>query len=190
MISGCTVSFEASVYELESLKRTIYKYREVSLPFPLDIVRFKVSNPRLGRFSSFPLMMTVANSWLIAGAFSTILLPYGHCHAAKRGVPHQYCNGNVTTGYNVAAVAQQARMLASHSWEYGTAAEAFLELYNPELSVFSDDPFPGNKIPVTDWQCVNALAYVQPFILTENQTLIDGDGKLTSILQLLSLHNY
>jgi hypothetical protein len=86
-------------------------------------------------------------------------------------------------GYNVSLVADQARSLASHSWEYGTAAEAFLELYNPTLSIFGPDPFPGGKVPRVDWRQVNALSYVKPFILTNNETLIDGDGKF--ILDIL-----
>lgn len=120
-------------------------------------------------------------SWLTRGALFSVLLTFGLCYAAEtREEQPKYCRGNASAGYNVTAVARQARLLSSHSWEYGTAAEALLELYNPELSVFGENPFPGNRIPVTDWQCVNALAYVQPFILTENQTLIDGDGKLTT----------
>ena len=80
-------------------------------------------------------------------------------------------------GYNITNVAKEARNLASHSWEYGTAAEAFLELYNPELSVFGTNPFPGNDIPSVNWANVDALAYVKPIILTNNQTLVNGDGK-------------
>ncbi|KAK3314552.1 hypothetical protein B0H66DRAFT_576774 [Apodospora peruviana] len=38
--------------------------------------------------------------------------------------------------------------LASESWEWGTAAEALLELYNPELSVFGSNPFPGGNVLV------------------------------------------
>jgi len=86
-------------------------------------------------------------------------------------------NCAVNVGYNVSLVASQARALASHSWEYGTAAEAFLELYNPGLSVFGADPFPGGEVPKVDWADIDALVYVKPFILLSNQTLIDGDGE-------------
>ena len=88
-------------------------------------------------------------------------------------------------GYNVDLVAGHARTLASHSWEYGTAAEALLELYNSSLSVFSSDPFPGGKIPNVNWMNVNALSYVQPFISTNSQTLIDGDGQFILEITLL-----
>lgn len=46
------------------------------------------------------------------------------------------------TGFDIKKVAQQAQSLPSHSWEFGTSAEALLELYNPELSVFGASPFP------------------------------------------------
>ncbi|TAQ85422.1 hypothetical protein B7494_g6243 [Chlorociboria aeruginascens] len=90
--------------------------------------------------------------------------------ATSRGA----CSPN--PGYDVNGVAQLARLLASHSWEYGAAAEAFLELSNSSLSVFGEDPFPGGDVPVVDWEQVDALAYVEPFIRTDSQTLIDGDG--------------
>ncbi|KAI9740607.1 MAG: hypothetical protein M1834_005188 [Cirrosporium novae-zelandiae] len=83
---------------------------------------------------------------------------------------------NVSVGYDVNKVAARAKELASHSWEYGTAAEAFLELYNPELSVFGDDPFPMNDIPQPEVTSIPSLVYAKPVIRTDNQTLIDGDG--------------
>ena len=42
---------------------------------------------------------------------------------------------SVNAGYDPNAAVQQATRLSTHSWEYGTLAEAMLELYNPELSV-------------------------------------------------------
>ena len=54
------------------------------------------------------------------------------------------------------AVAEKAQSLPSHSWEFGTSAEALLELYNPELSVFSTSPFPVASISPSQ---VRALAY-------------------------------
>jgi hypothetical protein len=104
-----------------------------------------------------------------------VALPAGS-QLVPRGFNHEE-NCAVDVGYNVGLVASQARALASHSWEYGTAAEAFLELYNHGLSVFGADPFPGGEVPKVDWADVDALAYVKPFILLSNQTLIDGDGK-------------
>jgi hypothetical protein len=79
-------------------------------------------------------------------------------------------------GYDIPLVEDQARRLSTHSWEYGTAAEALLEFHSPDLSVFGDDPFPRGRIPCVNWTDVPALAYVQPFIRTSDDTLIDGDG--------------
>ncbi|KAJ7248982.1 hypothetical protein C8J57DRAFT_1475386 [Mycena rebaudengoi] len=37
-------------------------------------------------------------------------------------------------GFNISAVADVAKALPKHSWEYGTAVEALLEIYSPHLS--------------------------------------------------------
>lgn len=87
------------------------------------------------------------------------------------------CPNNVSIGYDVYKVADQARALSSHSWEFGTAAEAFLELYNPEYSVFGDLPFPANGLPTPD-PSIYSLKYAKPHISTNSTTFIDGDGKL------------
>ena len=42
---------------------------------------------------------------------------------------------SLDAGFDPRIVANQAIKLSNHSWEYGTAAEALLELYNPDLSV-------------------------------------------------------
>ncbi|KAF9555627.1 hypothetical protein CPC08DRAFT_642627 [Agrocybe pediades] len=59
-------------------------------------------------------------------------------------------------GFDIQKVAEKAQSLPSHAWEWGTAAEALLELYNPELSVFSARPFP---VPVVNYTEVLALNY-------------------------------
>ncbi|KAF8211102.1 hypothetical protein K438DRAFT_1554100, partial [Mycena galopus ATCC 62051] len=76
-------------------------------------------------------------------------------------------------GFDIAQVAALAESLPSHSWEFGTAAEALLELYNPELSVFGNSPFP---VANTDPSSVKALAYAAEKITTGGQTLSNGDG--------------
>ncbi|KAG5651508.1 hypothetical protein H0H81_008373 [Sphagnurus paluster] len=51
-------------------------------------------------------------------------------------------------GFDIQKVASLAESRPSHSWEYGTTAQALLELYNPSLSVFGETPFPvlkGNR---------------------------------------------
>ena len=84
----------------------------------------------------------------------------------------------VHVGYDIGKVEAKARALAAHSWEYGTLAEALLELYNPELSVFGSNPFPKDKIPKVKAKKVKALSYAKRHILTHNQTLCDGNGQL------------
>ena len=83
---------------------------------------------------------------------------------------------SVEIGYDVYKVADQASLLSTHSWEYGTAAEAFLELYNPEYSVFADSPFPGNTLPTPN-SSIYSLKYAKPYISLNETTFIDGDGK-------------
>jgi hypothetical protein len=82
--------------------------------------------------------------------------------------------------YNVEAVLHQALALPSHSWEYGTAAEALLEFDSPTLSVFGLDPFPNGQIPKVNWKEVRALSYVKQFITVDGKTLFKGDGRLSS----------
>ncbi|KIM42480.1 hypothetical protein M413DRAFT_18686 [Hebeloma cylindrosporum] len=78
-------------------------------------------------------------------------------------------------GFDVGAVLALAKSLPSHSWEYGTAAEALLELFDPELSVYGSKPFP---IPTISPQDSPALAYAQQKIVigTPPNGLSSGDG--------------
>jgi hypothetical protein len=87
--------------------------------------------------------------------------------------PTYNATGAVNAGYDVGKIEAQAKTLASHSWEYGTAAEAIVELEYPEISVFGSDPFPNGRIPLPD---PAAVAYPKQHIQTNSQTLIDGDG--------------
>ncbi|RFU23939.1 hypothetical protein B7463_g12397, partial [Scytalidium lignicola] len=60
--------------------------------------------------------------------------------------------------------------LAKSSWEFGTAAEALLELHNPSLSVFGDTPF---LCPSTT---IEALTYASKYIHLDHEALVPGDG--------------
>lgn len=75
------------------------------------------------------------------------------------------------------SVITQGQNLASHSWEYGTFAEALLEWYNPTSSVFGSNAFPDGKIPVLQVADTRSLSYAKPQISTSGDTLVDGDGK-------------
>jgi len=78
-------------------------------------------------------------------------------------------------GFDIEAVAVLAKALPSHSWEFGTATEALLELYNSSYSVFGTAPFP---VPVLNPDDVPALAYAAENIVlgTGADGLSDGDG--------------
>ncbi|EGY13387.1 uncharacterized protein VDAG_00069 [Verticillium dahliae VdLs.17] len=78
---------------------------------------------------------------------------------------------DVNAGFNAYMAAQVMVDRASHSWEWGTAAEALLELYNPELSVFGPEPFPGGKIPNAD-PSTFALRYARRHINRNSQILV------------------
>jgi hypothetical protein len=78
-------------------------------------------------------------------------------------------------GFDIEAVAAIAKALPSHSWEFGTAAEALLELYNPEISVFGNSTFP---VPTLDVSNVQSLTYAKSKISFGwgANSLVNGDG--------------
>ncbi|EDR06770.1 uncharacterized protein LACBIDRAFT_299633 [Laccaria bicolor S238N-H82] len=59
-------------------------------------------------------------------------------------------------GFSIKNVLSLAQSLPRYSWEYGTSAEAQLELFTPQFSVFGATPFP---IPVLPAARVIALNY-------------------------------
>ncbi|KAJ6437243.1 FAD-binding, type 2 [Purpureocillium lavendulum] len=81
---------------------------------------------------------------------------------------------DVNAGFNAYEAAQVMVEKASHSWEWGTAAEALLELYNPDLSVFGPNPFPGGNVPKADPGTL-ALSYARQFI-NRNSDVLVGDS--------------
>ncbi|KAF9258006.1 Six-hairpin glycosidase [Marasmius fiardii PR-910] len=78
-------------------------------------------------------------------------------------------------GFDIESVASLAETLPTHSWEYGTAAEALLELYNPDASVFGRKPFP---VPTLDRNDTPSLAFAESRITigTPPNVFADGDG--------------
>ncbi|KAK7061386.1 unsaturated rhamnogalacturonyl hydrolase YesR [Favolaschia claudopus] len=94
------------------------------------------------------------------------------------------CNANTSwnpvpfsPGFDIISVVSVAKALPSHSWEFGTASEALLELHDPELSVFGSAPFPVATVrdPET---CVVSLGYAARKIVvgTGANALSDGEG--------------
>lgn len=78
---------------------------------------------------------------------------------------------DVNAGFNAYTAAQVMVNKAGQSWEWGTAAQALLELYNPELSVFSGNPFPGGTIPKPAASTF-ALTYAKQFINRDSQVFV------------------
>ena len=82
----------------------------------------------------------------------------------------------ISPGFDIRKVSTLAESLPSHSWEFGTAAQALLELYNASLSVFGPTPFPVRTV---SQQQVPALAYAADKIElggTGANVLVNGDG--------------
>lgn len=80
-----------------------------------------------------------------------------------------------TPGFDVAKVVKLAESLPSHSWEYGAAAQAMLELHDPLLSVFGPAPFP---VQAYEKGAVKALSYASDKITlgVGANGLANGDG--------------
>ncbi|KAJ7660534.1 hypothetical protein B0H17DRAFT_1095134 [Mycena rosella] len=76
-------------------------------------------------------------------------------------------------GFDISVVAALARALPTHSWEYGTAAEALLELESPLLSVFGPTPFPVATVPA---DLVPSLSYAASNIAFGINGLSNGGG--------------
>ncbi|KAF4616803.1 hypothetical protein D9613_008400 [Agrocybe pediades] len=79
-------------------------------------------------------------------------------------------------GFDIQKVASAAQSLPEHSWEFGAAAQALLELHNPELSVFGVQPFPVPSI--SNLTSVPALKYAADSVKfgASYHALAKGDG--------------
>ncbi|KAK0216337.1 hypothetical protein IW262DRAFT_1464871 [Armillaria fumosa] len=81
----------------------------------------------------------------------------------------------LSPSFDIASVAALAESLPSHSWEFGTASEALLELYNPEISVYGEFPLSAQRHSPSS---VKALSYAKDKIVFGEGAngLSDGDG--------------
>ncbi|KAJ3506874.1 hypothetical protein NLJ89_g6628 [Agrocybe chaxingu] len=116
-------------------------------------------------FRSLVISSTLVSfSSIASGAFSPTT------RAASEAFPF-------SPGFDIEAVTEKAVSLPSHSWEYGTATEALLELYDAEHSVFGR-PFP---IPTIQPQDSRSLTYAKEKIVigTGANALSDGDGAVS-----------
>lgn len=87
------------------------------------------------------------------------------------------CTSTFDIGFNPTAVQAIATSKAKSNWEWGTNAEALLELYDPDVSVYSDNAFPGGKIPDKK---TTATTYAKGKILTSGDTLTAKGGKTSA----------
>lgn len=83
------------------------------------------------------------------------------------------CTRKIDIGYDVSQVSDLASSRAKSNWEWGTQAQALLELQDPDVSVFADNAFPNGKIPK---QSTAATAYAQRYIKTSGNTLTAAGG--------------
>ena len=82
-------------------------------------------------------------------------------------------------GFDIQQVAALAKSIPSHSWEFGTAAEALLELHDPDISVFGSSPFAStSRYLRSNRGRIQALEYAASTITigTGVNGLADGDG--------------
>ena len=89
------------------------------------------------------------------------------------GLATSVCNTAINIGYNVNRVSDLSTSKAKSNWEWGTHAQALLELYDPQISVFSENAFPGGKIPNAR---TAATDYARPKIRTSGNTLTQAGG--------------
>lgn len=86
------------------------------------------------------------------------------------------CTSTVDIGYSPTAVQAIATSKAKSNWEWGTNAQTLLELYDPDVSVYSDNAFPGGKIPNKK---TTATTYAKGKIVTSGNTLTAKGGKIS-----------
>jgi hypothetical protein len=124
-------------------------------------------------WSSWPLSLRFSPAFLaLLGLFVSIY----YQHFIAETTAYETCVASFDYGFPIKAVRHQAENLASHSWEYGTAAEAIMELVNPERSVFGIDPFPGDRVQPQGWKMDEAMVWVYQHIDTKNATLYGRDA--------------
>ena len=112
--------------------------------------------------------------FIILAALASLLLYRSGFHPSTASTPL------ADIDIPLSLITERAKVLASHSREYGTLAQALLELHNPSLTVFSSSAFPADKVPASPpWLDVQGLEYAHHFIDADEDggpTLAEGDG--------------
>lgn len=115
-------------------------------------------------------MVRVETTGLLLGLISSTV-------AAPNPIPF-------SPGFDIERVIALTNSSQAHSWEYGTAAQAFLELYDPQHAVFGDTPFP---VPTLARSNVRSLAYAATKIILggdQKDGLSNGNGAVGDPLSL------
>lgn len=109
----------------------------------------------------------------VSYALLTVIL--GSSSASSTALPSGLKAFPFNPGFDIRAVSYLAKLLPSHSWEFGTASETLLELYDPQYAVFGPCPFPVPTISPND---SISLRYAQEKIVFGSGAngLSDGDG--------------
>lgn len=121
------------------------------------------------------LSLTVLGTILIASSLKLNLTSFANPRFQQDLKSSSIQRCDVDSGYPVLTALGQALKLSTGTWEFGTAAEALLEYYNPEISVFGKDPFPGGRLPLVDPHHVKSLQYAMQHIRTNGDTLQHDD---------------
>lgn len=85
------------------------------------------------------------------------------------------CRDTFDFTFHVQETLAQTQRLPSHSWEYGIAAEAMLELLDPLRTVFAAEPFPADKVPALRAQKPKGIELVQKLIRTNGESTLYND---------------
>jgi hypothetical protein len=76
----------------------------------------------------------------------------------------------------LAKVVAKAKELATHSWEYGTLAEALLELEDRDLSVYCKGSFPRDRFPWPKIRDAEGLKYASQYIRKDGSETLCEDS--------------
>lgn len=87
----------------------------------------------------------------------------------------ELCRSTFNYGFRVNAARSQLERLADYSWEFGTGSEAMLELLDPELTVFSSQPFPADKIQKLPLKKPQGILWMQFRIRTKGEPTLHAD---------------
>ncbi|KAF8623005.1 hypothetical protein AX15_006597 [Amanita polypyramis BW_CC] len=117
---------------------------------------------------------TISNSFSLFPVIGVLVLQLVHTKVWAASLPPSIALP-FSPGFDISKVLKLAQSLPSHSWEYGTAAEALLELYDPSVSVFGDKPFPPPPT-LTTGNC-KSLMYASSKIQYQSGSpqLVQGD---------------